>query len=102
MVITSQKVPNCHPEPFACRHPEQREGSRFSAQDKLREGSCNRFKNEILRPAQSRDSERQALSDGLFANTSMVVNKLPDNPFLRERRGGPYGFDRILGTGGSF
>jgi hypothetical protein len=21
-MITSQKVPNCHPEPFACCHPE--------------------------------------------------------------------------------
>jgi hypothetical protein len=38
-LISSQKVPNCHPEPFASCHPERSEGSRFSAQDKLREGS---------------------------------------------------------------
>ena len=29
----------CHLEPFAYCHPEQSEGSRFSAQGKLREGS---------------------------------------------------------------
>jgi hypothetical protein len=45
---------SCHPEPFAkvfvCCHPERSEGSRCSAQDRLREGSRSAY-NEILRVA---------------------------------------------------